>query len=97
MTKFRLMYLEMYESHKEEFEEFKKIHDLYRADQAKWSEEFNVKGKPILDIVQEAENRLCAKMEGGGKGAYSARVAEKFRDEVRAYLPLIDFVGVKVS
>jgi len=57
--------------------------------------QFNVVGKVALRIVEETENRLCSKMEGGGKGKFSGTVAEKFRAEVKARFPLIDFVGVK--
>jgi hypothetical protein len=95
MTKYQKMFEEMWQTKAVEFEEFKKIHDLYKADQTKWKEEFDRRGKPILRTIEEWENRLCGKMEGSGKGMFSANVAEKFREEVRKYLPLVDLIGVK--
>jgi hypothetical protein len=97
MTKYRQAFQEMLARHKQEFEEFKEVHDLYKQDQAKWQEKFDERGKPLVRIVEETENRLCGKMEGSGKGNYSGGLAEKFRQEVRTYLPMIDFVGVKIS
>ena len=85
----------MMESKRPDFEEFKRVHDLYKSDQNKWKDEFDRLGKPILKIIEESESQLCMKMEGGGKGKFSSNVAEKFREEIRKYLPLIDLVGVK--
>ena len=59
--------------------------------------QFHVVGKEVLKIVENAERKLCGKMEGGGYGNYSGNLAEKFRDTVRKSLKFIDFVGVKIS
>ena len=58
---------------------------------------FNEIGKQVLKIVEDAERKLCGKMEGGKYGTYSANLAEKFRDHVRKSLKYIDFVGVEIS
>lgn len=58
---------------------------------------FNELGKPVLKIVEDAERKLCGKMEGGKYGTYSVNLAEKFRDLVRKSLKYIDFVGVTVT
>jgi hypothetical protein len=95
MTKYQQAYEEMIMGRKADFEVFKKIHDLYKTDQTRWKEEFDRLGKPLLRIIEEEESRLCMKMEGGGKGKFSSKVAEKFREEVKKNFPLIDLVGVK--
>ena len=59
--------------------------------------EFHIVGKQVLHLVEDAERRLCGKMEGGGYGNYSKNLADKFRDLVRKSLKYIDFVGVEIS
>lgn len=59
--------------------------------------EFNITGKQVLKIVEDAERKLCGKMEGGGYASYSGNLADKFRGEVRKALKYIDFVGVDIS
>lgn len=94
---YQKIYKEMVGAHASEFEEFRKISDLYKQDQNKWQGEFDRIGKPLLRIIEEHENRLCGKMEGAGRGTYSANLAEKFRGEIKKNFPLIDFIGVKVE
>lgn len=88
---------EMISLHKKEFDEFMKVHELFKTDQMKWSEKFNELGKPIMDYILVAEKRLCSKTENSGYGNYSTKLSEKFREEVKKYFPLIDFVGVTFS
>ena len=95
MTKYQQAFEIMMESKRPEFEEFRRVHDLYKSDQDKWKDEFDRLGKPILKIIEETEGLLCMKMEGSGRGKFSSTVAEKFREEIRKYLPLIDLIGVK--
>ncbi len=97
MTKTKQVFSEMIAGHGQQFAEFKKIHDLFVQDQEKWSEEFNRLGAPILEIYQIYEDRLCSKMEGSGRGRYSTNLADKFRAEVKTYLPYFDLIGVKIS
>lgn len=97
MTKFRQAVDEMIQEHQKDFDEFTHIHSLYKQDQEKWQDEFDRIGKPLVRIIEQTENRLCSKMENGGKGKYSATLAEKFRAELKKIYPLIDFVGVKIS
>ena len=59
--------------------------------------QFHILGKQVLKIVEDAERKLCGKMEGGGYANYSANLADKFRGEVRKSLKYIDFVGVDIS
>lgn len=59
--------------------------------------DFDEVGHKVLRIVEDAERKLCGKMEGGGYGNYSTNLAEKFRSLVRQSLKYIDFVGVKIE
>jgi hypothetical protein len=59
--------------------------------------QFHVVGKEVLHLVEDAERRLCGKMEGGGYGSYSGKLADKFRETVRKSLKYIDFVGCQIS
>lgn len=59
--------------------------------------QFHIVGKQVLHLVEDAERKLCGKMEGGGYGNYSTSLADKFRGLVRQSLKYIDFVGVKIE
>src|SRR5690348_11684578 len=96
-TKFKQAVDEMIAQHKSEFEEFLKVHELFKTDQKKWSAKFNELGKPILEHVLAAEKRLCSKTENSGYGNYSTKLSEKFREEVKKHIPLVDFIGVVFS
>lgn len=85
----------MIRDNKELFENFKDIHDHYVFEPQKYQKVFNQYGKEILDIVQEYENRLCAKSEGGGYGKFSTALSDKFRFEVKKYLPKINSIGLQ--
>ena len=87
----------MIADNKETFENFKDIHDHYTLEPQKYQKIFNDYGKEILELVQEYENRLCAKSEGGGFGKYSANLADKFRSEVKKYLPKINSIGLETE
>ena len=93
--KYKRYFEEMLQQHKQEFEAFEKLHAQYakrKIDQ----KEYNEKGESILRIVKEWETKLCSHMESGQYNAYSARLAEKFWEEVRKKFPLIEFVGVEI-
>lgn len=87
----------MYKEHKELFDDFESVHAEYGLDKRKYQAKFNEQGKEALRIVEEWENKLCRQMEKGKNSAYSARLAEKFRAELRTRFPLIDFVGVTIK
>lgn len=97
MTKYKQYFKQMLDSHGKEFEEFKKVHDLYKTNPQQWYEEFNRTGKPIVEIVREWESRLCSNIEGGKNAVYSSNLADKFKEEVKKYLSHIEMVGVKVT
>lgn len=95
MTKYKQLYFEMVQQNADAFEEFKKIHDLYRTDPDKNQEKYNEAGKPVMDIIRKWESRLCGRMESTGRSLFSGGVSEKFMTEIRANFPSIDMVGVK--
>jgi hypothetical protein len=92
--KYRLYFREMLDEHEILFAQFKELHDKYQDNQDKWQEQFNTSGNPVLEIIRAQEARLCGGMERGNNAKYSAQLAEKFWGEVRAFFPMIDYVGV---
>ncbi len=97
MTKYQQLITELYRDHAEEMNSFQKIHDLYMEDQKKHQDEFNRQGESVMDLLHFYERQLCGKSERSGMGVYSSKLAEKFWDEIKKKLPMIDFVGVKIS
>jgi hypothetical protein len=96
MVKYKEYFQKMVNENKDIFVAFKKVHDAYSKNKAMYQEEFNVQGDKVRKVIEEWDHRLCSYMEGGKNASYSAKLSEKFWDEVRIYFPLIDFVGVKV-
>jgi len=97
MPKYRDYFRKMLDEHKTEFEAFAQVHAKYQLDQQKHQAEYNKVGKPIQDIIREWEQRLCGHSEKGTYAQFSSKLAEKFQAEVKAFFPMIDFIGVKVS
>ena len=97
MTKYQQLITELYRDHAEEMNAFQAIHDLYQDNQKKHQDEFNHQGVAIMDILHFYEKQLCGKSERSGMGVYSSKLAEKFWTEIKKKLPMIDFVGVKIS
>ncbi|MDQ3008997.1 MAG: hypothetical protein M3Q81_05420 [bacterium] len=95
MTKYKKYVQEMIEANHDQFGEFKTVHDNYQQDRKAWSQQFHSLGKSVVEIIRDYERRLCSGMERGKNSVFSAKLAEKFWQEVRLYLPLIDRVGVK--
>lgn len=87
----------MMDQNAEKFKAFQPIHDGYAQDPGKYADEFHAEGRKILDIVRDWERRLCHGMEKGQYASYSAKLAEKFWDEIKKDLPKIEEVGVKIS
>ena len=87
----------MVSENKELFTNFKDIHDNYALNPSEWQKLFNEYGKEVVEIIREYERRLCANMATGKYGSFSAKLSEKFWDEVRKVFPKIDFVGVQIS
>ena len=94
-AKFKEYFDMMLKDNKDVFDNFKDIHDHYVLAPQKYQKVFNDYGREILEIVQEYENRLCAKSEGGGYGRFSTNLADKFREEVKKYIPKINSIGLE--
>lgn len=88
---------EMVSKYEKEFDTFQELHDKYESDPKKWQEEFNREGAKIMDIIRTYEDRLCGKMEKTANSTYSANLSEKFRNEIKRYLPKLDMIGVVIN
>jgi len=97
MTKYKEYFQRMINENKDLFESFKQLHDAYAMNQESWQEKFNAEGAKISEVIREYENRLCANTERGMYNHYSAGLAQKFQDEVRAHFPMIDHIGLKIE
>ena len=96
MPKYRDYFRKMIDENSEMFEEFAKLHAKYAEDRSANQEEFNEKGEKVVEVIREWEGRLCGKTEKGDKAVFSAGLADKYWGEVKAFFPMIDFVGVEV-
>jgi hypothetical protein len=97
MIKYKTYVKDMYEANKNLFAEFKLLHDLFAKNKKSYQANFNSQGEVIMRILHDWEAKLCGHMEKGNNAVYSARLAEKFWEEVRKTYPLIDFIGVRVN
>jgi len=95
--KFKQFVKLMYEKHAEVFADFKPLHDQFAVDQEKYADEFHSQGLKILDIARDWERRLCFGMGKGKYAAYSAKLADKFWEEIEKTYPLIRQVGLKIK
>jgi hypothetical protein len=63
-----------------------------------WSTGPNAKKQTFIKqaFIRFWERKLCSGMEKGNNSVYSNKLADKFWNEVRAYFPNIDQVGLKI-
>ena len=85
----------MLKQHKNEFDDFRKIHDEYTLNPDDLQEKYNKAGKKIIIIIKEWENKLCKQQEKT-YSQFSGKLAEKFWVEVRKDFPMIDHIGIIV-
>ena len=85
----------MVEQHKDLFDSFQQVHDQYVMNPDANKGRFNDLGKEVVDVIREAERKLCAQMGKGMYGKFTQNLSEKFWAEVRKIYPKIDFVGVQ--
>ncbi len=97
MPKYKDYYQKMFDQNKELFLEFMTIHDKFQKDRQAHQEEYNQKGREVVDIIRDWERRLCSGQSKGKYARYSHRTADKFWDIIRKDYPLIDLVGVKIT
>jgi len=96
-TKYKEYFDRMITSHKREFDEFRALHDEYALNPRHLQEKYNKEGEKILAIIRLWENKLCMQSEKGGYGAYTPKLAEKFKDEIRKVFPQIDQIGIIIQ
>jgi hypothetical protein len=97
MTKYRQYVQSMLTENQELFDAFRPIHDAYAINPDANQGKFNDAGRPVMDVIQEYERKLCAKMGAGQYSKFSTNLSEKFMEEVKAIFPKIMFVGVTRS
>lgn len=97
MAKYKKYFDEMFEQNREDFLQFMILNDQYGQDKRLMKGEFDKKGKEIVKIVKEWEDKLCSTMEKGKNGAYSAKLGEKFQSELGKYFPYYHEVGVTIQ
>ena len=96
-TKFKEVFKEMVTKYEKEFDTFQELHDRYEKEPQKYQTVFNAEGEKIMEIIHEYEDRLCGHMENTKNATYSASLAEKFRGEIKRYLPKLDMIGVTIG
>lgn len=94
-AKYRQLFLQMLEENRDLFLNFKEIHDNFVEDPDTFKDQFNEKGKTVVEIIREHELKLTAQQNKGQYSKYSSNLSDKFWDQIRGFLPKIDFVGVK--
>lgn len=96
MTKYKEYFQKMLGENAELFSNYRQLHNEYKENIVT-QEEYNDRGKPVLAIIREYEDRLCRQTESGGYSVYSGNLAEKFWDEIRREFPLVDRIGIIVK
>ena len=86
-TKYKEYVDRMLKFHKDEFEEFQKIHDEYALNEDALQNKFNKAGNKITPIIREWENRLCSQSDKAGYGGFTSKLAEKFQSEIKKKFP----------
>lgn len=97
MTKYKLYFKKMLDANKQEFENFRILHDEYALNPENLQNKYNSGGEKILEIIHDWENKLCLQSEKGGYGVFTTKLAEKFHDEVKKEFPMIDHIGLKTE
>lgn len=93
-AKYRQLFLDMMQENRDLFLDFKEVHDKFVEDDSQ-KEEFNKKGAQVVEIIREYERKLTSQTDKGQYSKFSTGLSDKFWDQIRSFLPRIDFVGVK--
>ena len=97
MPKYRDIFRSIMKEHEDLFANFAQVHAAY-SDNAKENQAvFNKVGEQVVELLRDGERTLCGKTEKGNNAVFSAKLADKYWKEVKAFFPLIDFVGAKIS
>ena len=93
-AKYRQLFLDMMQEHRDLFLDFKEVHDKFMEDDS-LKPEFNEKGTKVVEVIRDYERRLTSQQDKGQYSKFSPGLSDKFWDQIRSFLPYIDFVGVK--
>ncbi|MDO8269477.1 MAG: hypothetical protein Q7T54_02295 [Candidatus Levybacteria bacterium] len=93
-AKYRQLFLEMIEENRDLFLDFKEVHDKFVEDET-FKNEFNEKGAKVVEIIRDYERKLTSQQDKGQYSKFSTGLSDRFWDQIRAFLPRIEFVGVK--
>lgn len=96
MVKYKQYYQQMADENTALFARFKEIHDQFVEDRVTWSDQFNLVGQQVVDVIRVWDKRLCSAMNRGVYSGYSQQLSEKFWAEVKKHFSHIDMVGVKI-
>lgn len=96
-AKYKKYFNEMFEQNRDQFMHFMLLNNAYGQDKATLKEQFDEEGQKIKAIVVDWEDRLCRKIEGGDNASYSAKLGEKFQEEVLKYFPYFHEIGVAIK
>jgi len=94
-VKYKKYFQDMSDQYELLFSNFQPIHDGYKQDRKKWSQQFHQEGQKVVEVVQDWEHRLCAGMERGNNAVFSSKLSEKFWAEVKGRFSHIELVGAK--
>ena len=94
-ARYRQLFLEMIEENRDLFLDFKEVHDKFVNDEETHKSEFNEKGAKVVEIIRDYERRLTSQQDKGQYSKFSSGLSDKFWNQIRAFLPRNDFVGVK--
>jgi hypothetical protein len=85
----------MMQEHRDLMLDFKDVHDKFIENEDAFKAEFNEKGAKVVEIIRDYERKLTSQQDKGQYSKFSSGLSDKFWDQIRSFLPRIDFVGVK--
>lgn len=94
-AKYKEIYQKIKSQNQALFDQFRPIHDGYKENRKAFSQQFHSVGQELMDILRDAERRLCSSMERGQFALYSHKVSDKFWAEVKKDFSHIELVGVR--
>ncbi len=94
-AKYRQLFLDMMQEHRDLMLDFKDVHDKFIENEDAFKAEFNEKGAKVVEIIRDYERKLTSQQDKGQYSKFSSGLSDKFWDQIRSFLPRIDFVGVK--
>jgi len=94
--KYKKYVSEMFEQNREKMMKFMLLNQDYGQNKKGLKIQFDQEGKEVQEIVEDWMGRLCGQMEKGKNAAYSAKLADKFLEEIRKYFPYYNEIGITI-